>query len=162
MSDYSHKYQIHCLSVTGFILTSNIIQTKNITDKTYSPKMLHLPVNSHNMYMSIFLLHSALFIVFCICREEGRIMRHRIVSMDAVSFNYPWCGCTVGYASNARSKQDARSCENVSYAICEQQRYRSACASAQSDQHHCCSLLRLYDMYTCSIQSFKILASFCS
>ena len=36
----------------------------------------------------------------------------------------------------------ARSCENVSYAICEQQRRRSACASAQSDQHLCCSLLR--------------------
>ena len=28
------------------------------------------------------------------------------------------------------------------YAICEQQRRRSACASAQSDQHLCCSLLR--------------------
>ena len=56
----------------------------------------------------------------------------------------------------------ARSCENVSYAICEQQRCRSACASAQSDQHLCCSLLRQYDMYTCCIQSFVILASFCS
>ena len=28
------------------------------------------------------------------------------------------------------------------FAICEQQRRRSACASAQSDQHLCCSLLR--------------------
>ena len=36
----------------------------------------------------------------------------------------------------------ASSCKNVSYAICEQQRRRSACASAQSDQHLCCSLLR--------------------
>ena len=36
----------------------------------------------------------------------------------------------------------ARSCENVSYAICEQQRCRSVCASAQSYQHLCCSLLR--------------------
>ena len=34
----------------------------------------------------------------------------------------------------------ATSCENVSYAISEQQRCRSACASAQSDQHLCCSL----------------------
>ena len=32
----------------------------------------------------------------------------------------------------------ARSCENVSYAICEQQRHRSV----QSDQHLYCSLLR--------------------
>ena len=36
----------------------------------------------------------------------------------------------------------ARSCENVSYSICEQQRYRSACAYTLSDQHLCCSLLR--------------------
>ena len=32
--------------------------------------------------------------------------------------------------------------ENVSYVKCEQQRRRSACASAQSDQRLCCSLLR--------------------
>ena len=32
--------------------------------------------------------------------------------------------------------------ENVSYVICEQQKHRSACASMQSDQHLCCSLLR--------------------
>ena len=55
----------------------------------------------------------------------------------------------------------ARSCENVSYVICEQQRCRSACADAQSDQHLCCSLLE-YDKYTCYIQSSRILASFCS
>ena len=36
----------------------------------------------------------------------------------------------------------ARSCKNISYAICEQQRRRSACASAQSDQHLCCLLHR--------------------
>ena len=54
-----------------------------------------------------------------------------------------------------------RSCKNVTYTICKQQRCRSACAFAQSDQHLCCLLLRKYDMYTCSIQSFKVLASFC-
>ena len=36
----------------------------------------------------------------------------------------------------------ARPWENVSYVICEQQRRRSACASAQSDQRLCCLLLR--------------------
>ena len=36
----------------------------------------------------------------------------------------------------------ARLCENVSYAICEQQKCRSACTSTQFDQHLCCSLLR--------------------
>ena len=30
----------------------------------------------------------------------------------------------------------------MSYVICEQQRHRSACASAQSDQRLCCSLPR--------------------
>ena len=40
----------------------------------------------------------------------------------------------------------AMSCENLSYAIREQQRCRSACADAQADQHLCCSLLRQYDM----------------
>ena len=56
----------------------------------------------------------------------------------------------------------ARSLENVSYAICEQQTCRSACASAHSDQHFCCSLLRLYNTYTCYVQSFKTLANFYS
>ena len=36
----------------------------------------------------------------------------------------------------------ARSCKSVSYAICEQQRCRSACPSAQSDQHLRCLLLK--------------------
>ena len=39
--------------------------------------------------------------------------------------------------------------------ICEQERCRSACASTQSDQHLCCSLLRLYNTSTCQIQNFK-------
>ena len=48
------------------------------------------------------------------------------------------------------------------YAICEQQRRISACASAQSDQRLCCSLSRRYNMYTCYSQNFKTLASLCS
>ena len=55
-----------------------------------------------------------------------------------------------------------RSWENVSYAICEQQMHRSVCASGPSDQRLCCLLLRWYNSYTCYIQSFKTLASFCS
>ena len=38
------------------------------------------------------------------------------------------------------------------YVICEQQKRRSACASEQSDQRLCCSLLKY---------NFKTLASFC-
>ena len=47
------------------------------------------------------------------------------------------------------------------YTICEQQRRRSACASAQSDQHLCCSLPRKYNISSFYIRNFKPLASFC-
>ena len=50
--------------------------------------------------------------------------------------------------------------EKTCFALCEQQRRRSACASAQSDQHLCCSLPGQY-MYNIYIQNFKPLASFC-
>ena len=56
----------------------------------------------------------------------------------------------------------ARSWENVSYAICEQQRCRSACASAQSDQHLCCSLPRQDGTSSLYIRNFKVLAGLCS
>ena len=56
----------------------------------------------------------------------------------------------------------ARPWENVSYAICEQQRRRSACASAQSDQRLCCSLQRQNDTSSFYIRNFKILAGLCS
>ena len=45
--------------------------------------------------------------------------------------------------------------------LCEQQRHRSACASAQSDQHLCCSLPRKYNISSFYIRNFKPLASFC-
>ena len=51
--------------------------------------------------------------------------------------------------------------ENVSNVICEQQRRRSACASAQSDQRLCCSLLRWYNISRFYSRNFKTLASFC-
>ena len=49
--------------------------------------------------------------------------------------------------------------ENESYVICEQQRRRSACASVQSDQRRCCSLL--YNISRFYSRNFKTLASFC-
>ena len=45
------------------------------------------------------------------------------------------------------------------YAICEQQRCRSACASAQSDQCLCCSLPRYYNTSSFYTRNFKPLAS---
>ena len=56
----------------------------------------------------------------------------------------------------------ARPWENVSYAICEQQRRRSACASAQSDQRLCCLRPRQNDTSSLYIRNFKILAGLCS
>ena len=47
------------------------------------------------------------------------------------------------------------------FAICEQQRRRSACASAQSDQHLCYSLPRSYNTSFFSVRNFKPLASLC-
>ena len=46
------------------------------------------------------------------------------------------------------------------FAICEQQRRRSACASAQSDQRLCCLLPRQYNTSRFYTQNFKCLASF--
>ena len=47
------------------------------------------------------------------------------------------------------------------YTICEQQRRRSACASAQSDQRLCCSLPGKYNTSSFYIQNFKPPQSFC-
>ena len=47
------------------------------------------------------------------------------------------------------------------YDICKQQRPRSACASAQSDQHLCCSLPRYYNTSSFFIRTFKPLPSSC-
>ena len=56
----------------------------------------------------------------------------------------------------------AKPWENMSYAICEQQRRRSACAPAQSDQRLCCSLSRQNDTSSLYMRNFKILAGLCS
>ena len=52
--------------------------------------------------------------------------------------------------------------EKTCYAICKQQKRRSACASPQSDQGLCYSLLRQYNTSSFYIQNFKPLASLCS
>ena len=49
----------------------------------------------------------------------------------------------------------------MSYVICKQQRHRSACTSAQSDQRLCCSLLRKYNISRFYSRNFKTLANFC-
>ena len=53
-----------------------------------------------------------------------------------------WVSLTYGLYLNLLIWIWARPWGNVSYVICEQQRRRSACASALSDQRLCCLLLR--------------------
>ena len=48
------------------------------------------------------------------------------------------------------------------FAICEQHRRRSACASVQSDQRLCYSRLRSYNICSFYMQSLKPLTSLCS
>ena len=50
---------------------------------------------------------------------------------------------------------------NPVIALCKQQRRRSACASAQSDQRLCCSLPGQYNTSSFYIRNFKPLPSFC-
>ena len=45
------------------------------------------------------------------------------------------------------------------YAICEQQRRGSTCASAQSDQHLCCSLPQQYNASTFYSRDMKTVGS---
>ena len=48
------------------------------------------------------------------------------------------------------------------FGVCEQQRRRPACASAQSDQRLCFSLFEKYYIQTCYRRIFNFLASLCS
>ena len=52
--------------------------------------------------------------------------------------------------------------ENLSSGVCEKQRRRPACASAQSDQRLCYSLSGEHSSQACSMQNFTFLASLCS
>ena len=52
--------------------------------------------------------------------------------------------------------------ENLSSGVCEQEKWRPACASTQSDQHPCYLLNGKYHIKTCYKQNFTILASLLS
>ena len=52
--------------------------------------------------------------------------------------------------------------ENLSSVVCEQQRRRPACISAQTDQSLCYSLFGKYHIYPCYRRNFNFLASLCS
>ena len=51
--------------------------------------------------------------------------------------------------------------ENLSSWVCEQQRRRPACASAQTDQRLCYSLIGKYHILTCYKRNFNFLDSLC-
>ena len=56
----------------------------------------------------------------------------------------------------------ASSRENLSSVVCEQQRRRPACASAQSDQRLCFSRFGKYHIQTCYKPNFNFLAGPCN
>ena len=72
-----------------------------------------------------------------------------------------WWECPFTWTKNVKI-QLSHIMTKPAFAICEQQRRRSACASGQSDQHLCCSLPGWYNTYTCYSQNFKTLVSLCS
>ena len=50
----------------------------------------------------------------------------------------------------------------LSSGVCKQQKRRTACASAQSNQRLSCSLIRRYHIKACSKRNYTILARLCS
>ena len=74
---------------------------------------------------------------------------------------YAWVNFVL-YNLIPATKTWATSWENLSYAICQQQRRTSTYAHqpAQSDQHLCCSLPRKYNSYICYIHNLKNPASY--
>ena len=52
--------------------------------------------------------------------------------------------------------------ENLSSEVCEQHKSRPDCASVQSDQRLCYSLIVKYYIKMCYLRNFKFLASLCS
>ena len=68
-------------------------------------------------------------------------------------------GCAARMVSSVSSFHLSHVMGNPVYAICEQQRRRWACASAQSNQRLCCSLPGLYNTSTCYSRNVKTLAS---
>ena len=65
------------------------------------------------------------------------------------------------YAVDIRNTIWASSRDNLFSVVCEQQRHRPTCASAQSDQCLCYSLFGEHSRQACSIQNFIFLASLC-
>ena len=96
-------------------------------------------------------------------------MKYPCLKVVHQSMRFPFTSCQRFYCLNTPMLQKLsgaqRRCEphheKICYAICEQQRRRSACASAQSDQRLCCSLPRLYTTSSFYIRNFKPLPSFC-
>ena len=86
----------------------------------------------------------------CAFEEWVRRSKSAIISW-AGSYMELWQGCAKLESANYSESRH----EKTYFAICEQQRRRSACASAQSDQRLCYSLLRYYNtpgFYTKTIQ----------
>ena len=102
------------------------------------------------MFLSGFLIWTMATILFCFVKKNNAL------------YTTIKCWLLGKVVLNVRKDNWARPWETVSYDICEQQRRRSTCASAQSDQHLCCSLPRQNDTSSLYIRNFKIPAGLCS
>ena len=83
--------------------------------------------------------------------------------MPKILKNYPACKeLQVGIYAKAGTWYGLWREKSLFKAIWGQQRHRPACASAQSDQHLCYSLIGKYHIQTCCERNFNFLATLCS
>ena len=91
--------------------------------------------------------------------HEPKMYEHKQISMYLIIF-------LVSFRLYLQVQQGVFNMSHVMrksvYAICQQQRRRSACASAQSDQRICYSLLRQYNTSSFYSRNFNTLASLIS
>ena len=85
-----------------------------------------------------------IFLIFAFLREWKQLFSENEIIYKSIEKMWTQLIVSTDFLTVPRRWKSkwARPWENVSYVICEQQRRRSACASAQSDQRLRCSLLR--------------------
>ena len=120
-----------CTVFSNFYAYKNEISVMLIKPISCKIKCFDLPVNGLYLFKKVLSARNSLDWPQNLLRYTVSKINHLVYS------NYKQFSNAI-----AADTMWARSCENVSYAICEQQRCRSACASTQSDQHLCCSLPR--------------------
>ena len=129
-----------------------------------------------SLHFLYFVVHNIFLYSLCVigrlCFMFVALSGHLIYHFS-VLFQWFRCMCHPGFKPRmSRSLVIACSSDSYHYrsyimrnpvhAMCEQQRLRSTCASAQSDQRLCCSLPKEYNTSNFYIRNFKPLPSVCS